>query len=603
MTEHLELILKTIPTDPGVYRYFDSEGKILYVGKAKSLKNRVLSYFTGTGHSVKTRVMVSKIADVKFIVVQSEADALLLENNLIKTLRPRYNIMLKDDKTYPWICIKKERFPRIFLTRKKVNDGSEYFGPYPAVGTAHLLLDILRDLFPLRTCKAELSEKNIDEGRIKPCLEYHIKRCAAPCINAFSEEKYMENIAMARDVLRGQYSTVLTGMKKQMNEKASILDFEGAQKLKEKVERLENYQSRSTVVSTTMRDVDVFSIVSDTEAGYVNYLRVVRGAVVQSYTMELKKCMDETDETLLTLAVVEIRRMYSSGAKEVLLPFPLDVDLGENVRLTVPKISEKRVLVELSEKNARLARMEKVNKERIVDPEAHTRRLMQTMKEELQLDVEPRHIECFDNSNIQGTNPVSSCVVFKDGRPSKKDYRHFIVKTVVGADDFATMAEVITRRYTRLRDENEPLPQLIIVDGGKGQLSSAYQILKDLGLDKKIAIIGIAKRLEELFYPEDPVPLYLDKRSPTLRVIQQLRDEAHRFGITHHRNRRSKGALVSQLDGIKGVGEKTKETLLRHFKTVEKIKTSTAEELSSVVGESKAKIIHSYFSEKKDEAK
>ena len=595
MNEHLELILKTIPTDPGVYRYFDSDGKILYVGKAKNLKNRVLSYFTGTGHSAKTRVMVSKIADVKFIVVQSEADALLLENTLIKTLRPRYNIMLKDDKTYPWICIKNERFPRIYLTRKKINDGSEYFGPYPNVGTAHLLLDILRDLFPIRTCKADMSEKNIDEGRIKPCLEYHIKRCAAPCLGRYSEEKYMQNMTLAREVLRGQYATVLSGMRKEMAEKAAQLDFEAAQKLKEKVERLENYQSRSTVVSTTMRDVDVFSVVSDSEAGYVNYLRVVRGAVVQSYTMELKKCMDETDETLLALAVVDIRQMFSSTAKEVLLPFALDLDLGENIKLVVPKISEKRTLVELSEKNARLARMEKVNKERIVDPQAHTRRLMQTMKEQLQIDEEPRHIECFDNSNIQGTNPVSSCVVFKDGKPSKKDYRHFIVKTVVGADDFATMAEVITRRYTRLRDQNEPLPKLIIVDGGKGQLSSAYQILKDLGLDKKIAIIGIAKRLEELFYPEDPVPLYLDKRSPTLRVIQQLRDEAHRFGITHHRNRRSKGALVSELDDIKGIGEKTKQALFLYFKTVEKIKNASLEDLTKVIGAARAKIVFSFF--------
>lgn len=591
MSPHIELILKTLPEGPGVYRYFDSEGKILYVGKAKNLKKRVLSYFVSNVQSPKTRVMVSKIADIKFIVVQSEADALLLENNLIKTLRPRYNIMLKDDKTYPWICIKNERFPRIFLTRKKTSDGSEYFGPYPSVSTAHVLLDMLRELFPIRTCKADLSEKNISEGRIKPCLEYHIKRCAAPCAGYQSEEEYMKNLAMAREIIKGQFAGTLASLRREMTAYARNMAFEKAQKVKEKIEHLEKYQAHSTVASTSVGNVDVFSIVSDAEAGYANYLGVVRGAVVQSYTMEMKKRMDETDAELLALAIVEIRGMFSSAAKEILLPFPLDIDLGTGIKLTVPKKSEKRHLVELSEKNARLARLDRMNKERITDPEAHTNRLMQMMKTDLHLPVEPRHIECFDNSNIQGTNPVSSCVVFKNGKPSKKDYRHFIVKTVEGPDDFATMQEVVYRRYKRLKDENAPLPDLIIVDGGKGQLSAAYRILSELGLAGKINIIGIAKRLEELFYPDDPVPLYLDKRSPTLRVIQQLRDEAHRFGITHHRGRRSKSALVSALDGIKGIGEKSRDALLQHFGSLEKIKRAGEDELAAVVGRSKAEVL------------
>ena len=595
MTEHIKLILRTLPENPGVYRYYDSDGKILYVGKAKNLKKRVLSYFGQNVQSAKTRVMVSKIADIKFIVVESEADALLLENNLIKTLRPRYNIMLKDDKTYPWICIKNERFPRIFLTRRKVNDGSQYYGPYPSVTTAHVLLDMIRELFPLRTCKADLSEKNIAEGRIRPCLEYHIKRCTAPCAGFQSEEEYMEQIAMARELIRGHFSEVLSSLRREMAGYAKTLDFEKAQKIKEKIAHLENYQARSTVAGTSVNDVDVFSIVSDSEDAYVNYLKVVRGAVVQSYTMEMRKRMDEPDSELLPLAIVDIRQLFSSTSKEILLPFPLDMELGEGIKLRVPVKAEKKQLVELSEKNARLARMERMNKERIVDPEAHTNRIMQTMKSDLRLPVEPRHIECFDNSNIQGTNAVSSCVVFKDGKPSKKDYRHFIVRTVEGPDDFATMKEVIYRRYRRLVDENQPFPELIIVDGGKGQLSAAYEIIRELGIEDKVSMIGIAKRLEEIFYPGDPLPLYLDKRSVTLRIIQQLRDEAHRFGITHHRLRRSKSALVSELDDIKGIGAKTRETLLTRFGSVEKIRRATPEELADTVGAARAKLILDYF--------
>ena len=596
MTEHVKLILQTIPEDPGVYRYYDAEGKILYVGKAKNLKKRVLSYFGKNVQSAKTRVMVSKIADIRFIVVQSEADALLLENNLIKTLRPRYNILLKDDKTYPWICIKKERFPRIFLTRRRVDDGSEYYGPYPSVVTAHVLLDMIRELFPLRTCKAELSEKNIAEGRIRPCLEYHIRRCAAPCAGYQNETEYMGQIALARQIIRGRFSEALAALRGEMAGYAKALEFEKAQKVKEKIAHLENYQARSTVAGTSVNDVDVFSIVSDSQDAYVNYLRVVRGAVVQSYTMEIRKRMDEPDAELLALAVVEIRRMFDSTSREILLPFPLDIDLGEGTRLRVPVKSDKRHLVELSEKNARMARMERMNKERIVDPQAHANRIMQTMKSDLGLPAEPRHIECFDNSNIQGTNAVSSCVVFRDGKPSKKDYRHFIVRTVEGPDDFATMKEVIRRRYRRLLDENQPLPDLIIVDGGKGQLSAAYEIIQDLGIADRVSMIGLAKRLEEIFYPGDPLPLYLDKRSVTLRIIQQLRDEAHRFGITHHRLRRSKSALVSCLDEIKGIGTKTRETLLSRFGSVEKIRRAGAEELAGAVGTARAKRIADYFS-------
>ena len=598
MTEHVKLILKTIPEDPGVYRYYDAQGKILYVGKAKNLKRRVLSYFGKNIQSAKTRVMVSKIADIRFIVVQSEADALLLENNLIKTLRPRYNILLKDDKTYPWICIKKERFPRIYLTRRRVNDGSEYYGPYPAVTTAHLLLEMIRELVPLRTCKADLSEKNIAEGRIRPCLEYHIKHCAAPCAGYQSEEQYLENIALARQIIRGHFSEALAALRRQMNAYARDLAFEQAQKVKEKILRLENYQARSTVASTSVNDVDVFSIVSDSQDAYVNYLRVVRGAVIQSYTMEIDKRMDEPDEELLSLAIEEIRRMFASNAREILIPFPLDISLGEGIKLRVPTKSDKRHLVELSEKNARMARMERMNKERIVDPQAHANRIMQTMKADLGLPVEPRHIECFDNSNIQGTHPVSSCVVFRDGKPSKKDYRHFIVRTVEGPNDFATMQEVIRRRYTRLLEEGEELPDLIIVDGGKGQLSAAYEIITELGIADRVKMIGLAKRLEEIFYPGDPLPLYLDRRSITLRIIQQLRDEAHRFGITHHRLRRSKSALVSSLDAIKGIGTKSREALLSHFGSVEKIRRATPEDLAAVIGAARARLVAEYFSQK-----
>lgn len=596
MNEHVRLILKTLPEDPGVYRYYDAEGKILYVGKAKNLKKRVLSYFGKNLPNAKTRVMVSKIADIRFIVVQSEADALLLENNLIKTLRPRYNILLKDDKTYPWICIKKERFPRIFLTRRRVNDGSEYYGPYPAVTTAHTLLEMIRELVPLRTCKADLSEKNIARGNIRPCLEYHIKHCNAPCAGYQSEEEYLQQIALARQIIRGHFSEALAELRRKMGAYARALEFEKAQKIKEKIAHLENYQARSTVAGTSVHDVDVFSIVSDSQDAYVNYLRVVRGAVVQSYTLEMHKRMDESDRELLSLAVVEIRRMFASPAREILLPFPLEISLGEGIRLHVPVKADKRHLVELSEKNARMARMERMNKERIIDPQAHTRRIMQTMKAELRLSREPRHIECFDNSNIQGTNAVSSCVVFRDGKPSKKDYRHFIVRTVEGPDDFATMKEVIYRRYRRLLDEDQPLPDLVIVDGGKGQLSAAYEIFVSLGIAQRVPLIGIAKRLEELFYPEDPLPLYLDKRTITLRIIQQLRDEAHRFGITHHRLRRSKSALVSCLDGIKGIGAKSREALLSHFGSVEKIREASSEQLATVVGAARARAIRDFFS-------
>lgn len=591
----IELILKTIPSDAGVYRYYDSNGEILYVGKAKNLKKRVSSYFKGSGHSPKTRVMVSKIASIQYVVVENEAEALLLENNLIKSLHPRYNILLKDDKTYPWICVKNEAFPRIFLTRRKLNDGSIYYGPYPDVGTARMVIDVIKDLFPIRTCKYTLNEKNIEEGRVRPCLEYHIKRCAAPCAMGISQSRYDHNIEMAHQILRGHFSSVLKEMKEDMMLCAEKLDFEQAHLLKEKIDRLSSYQSRFTVAGGKVRDADVFSIVSDSLSGYVNYMRVVQGSIIQSYTMEIKKCMDESDEELLMLAVVELRERFSSTSREVLLSIPLEIELGDGIKITVPQKGERHTLVELSERNARMARLERLNKERITDPEAHSSRLMQTMQEDLHLDRPPRHIECFDNSNIQGTNAVSSCVVFRDGRPSKKDYRHFIVRTVVGANDFATMAEVITHRYSRMINEGESLPDLIIVDGGKGQLSSAYEILCRLGIENKVKIIGIAKRLEELFYPDDPVPLYLDRRSVTLRVIQQLRDEAHRFGITHHRNRRSKAALTSELDDIKGIGEKTRESLLRVFSSVDAIREASREELSAVIGAARADIILNYY--------
>ena len=589
----VELQIQTLPDSPGVYQYYDKEGKILYVGKAKNLKKRVQSYFTKQHDNYKTAVLVKKIVHIKHIVVPTETDALLLENNLIKKLQPRYNVLLKDDKTYPWICIKKEPFPRVFSTRKMIKDGSEYFGPYTNFKTVNTLLELIKELYPLRTCNYDLSKNNVDSHKYKVCLEYHIGNCKGPCEGYEALDKYQNQIQAIREILKGNFKESLKDFKNVMTQLAVNMQFEEAQKIKEKIEILENYQAKSTILNPKITNVDVFSIVSDESMAYVNFLQISHGAIIRSHTLELKKKLDETDQELLPLAVIELRERFQLTSREIVVPF--EIDLGENIKINVPKLGDKKAVLDLSERNAKYFRLDQLKQIKIVDPDRHTNRIMAQMKKDLRLSVEPRHIECFDNSNIQGTNPVSACVVFKDGKPSKKDYRHFNIKTVEGPNDFASMEEVVYRRYKRLLEENEPLPQLIIIDGGKGQLSAALKSLEQLELRGKIAIIGIAKRLEELFYPEDPVPLYLDKKSETLKTIQHLRNEAHRFGITHHRDKRSKAALQTSIETIPGIGEKTMIMLLQHFKSVKRIKEATEKEISDVIGVSKAKKISDFY--------
>lgn len=592
-TPSIQLQLQTLPENPGVYQFYDKDEKILYVGKAKNLKKRVASYFNKQHDTAKTNVLVKKIATIEHIVVSSEQDALLLENNLIKKLQPRYNVLLRDDKTYPWICIKNEPFSRIFPTRKLLKDGSEYYGPYTNFKTVNTILELIKALYPLRSCNYDLNYKNIQARKYKICLEYHIGNCKGPCEGHESLENYKKQVNAIRQILKGNFKDSLRDFKKSMLELSSELQFEGAQKIKEKIGVLENYQSRSTIVNPKISDVDVFSIVSDESMAYVNFLQIAHGAIIRSYTMELKKRLDETNEKLLELAIVELRSRFNLSTSEIILPFELN--FGDKIKVTVPQLGDKKQILELSERNAKYHRLEQLKQIQIVDPERHTNRIMSQMQKDLRLSFEPRHIECFDNSNIQGTNPVSACVVFKDGKPSKKDYRHFNIKFVEGPNDFASMEEVVFRRYKRLLDENLSLPQLIIIDGGKGQLSSALKSIDDLGLRGKIAIIGIAKRLEEIFYPGDSIPLYLDKKSETLKIIQQLRNEAHRFGITHHRDKRSKLALNSSFDLIPGIGEKTMLTLLNHFKSVKRLKLASLEEISTIIGMSKAKKISQFY--------
>ena len=589
----IKIQLKTIPNKPGVYQYFDKEGKLLYVGKAKNLKKRVSSYFTKQHDIGKTRVLVKKIVSIKHIVVETETDALLLENNLIKKYQPRYNIMLKDDKTYPWICIKKERFPRVFSTRKMIKDGSEYFGPYTNVKTVYTLLELINGLFPLRNCNYDLADKNIKSGKYKVCLEYHLDNCLGTCEGKQTEENYNKNIAAIRNILKGNFKDSLIAFKNQMEGFATNLYFEDAQKIKDKIATLMNYQSKSMIVNSKINNVDVFSIVTDEAYGYVNYLQLSYGSIIRSHTLEIKKKLEETDEQILQISVIELRQRFQSQCKEIYVPFKINV--GENLKIYVPKLGDKKRILDLSLRNAKYYRMERFKQTKITDPNRHENRIMSQMKKDLRLSEEPRHIECFDNSNIQGTNPVAACVVFKNGKPSKKDYRKFNIKTVEGPDDFASMEEVVYRRYKRLLDEKQPLPQLIIIDGGKGQLSSSLKSLDKLELRGKIAIIGIAKRLEELFYPEDPIPLYLDKKSETLKIIQQLRNEAHRFGITFHRNKRSKEALNTTLLNIEGIGEKTIIELLKIFKSLKRLQTASFNDLSKVVGPNKAQKIINHF--------
>ena len=589
----IDIQLQTLPNTPGVYQFFDASGVVIYVGKAKNLKNRVRSYFNKVHDYGKTNVLVKKIVEIKHIVVETETDALLLENNLIKKYQPRYNVLLKDDKSYPWICIKNERFPRVFQTRRMIKDGSEYFGPYTSIKTVYTLLGLIKGLFPLRTCKYNLSQEKIASHKYKVCLEYHLGNCKGACEAKEHEASYQENIITIREILKGNFKNSIAVFKNQMKSHADNLEFEAAQSLKEKLKILENYQSKSTIVNPKISNVDVFTIVSDESFAYVNFLQLSYGAIIRSHTMELRKKLQESDQALLELAITEIRQRFSLESKELYVPF--EVNLGPDFKITIPKVGDKKQLIDLSIRNAKYHRLDQLKQVKITDPERHEGRIMAQMKSDLRLSEAPTHIECFDNSNIQGTHPVAACVVFKNGKPSKKEYRHFNIKTVEGPDDFASMTEVVHRRYKRLLDEKQPLPQLIIIDGGKGQLSASLKSLDALNLRGKIAIIGIAKRLEELFYPDDPIPLYLDKKSETLKIIQQLRNEAHRFGIEHHRNKRSKTALNSELESIVGVGEKTILELLKKFKSAQRVSFAALDELEQVVGVSKALIIYNYY--------
>lgn len=594
MSPQLEIQLKTLPSEPGVYRYYDKNNQLLYVGKAINLKKRVLSYFNKNQNSYKTKIMVAKIHHLETTVVPSEYDALLLENNLIKEHQPFYNIMMKDDKSFPWICIKNEAFPRIFLTRKKIKDGSEYFGPYAKIKPAKVLLETIKNLYKIRSCSLDLSDEKIERNKYKICLEYHIKNCDGPCEQLESKAQYNKKIDAIRAMIKGDFGLAKEYLMEEMMTYAQNLEFEKAQMVKEKLESLDDYQSKYTVVNASIDAVDVFGMTSDEAAGYVNYFKIRNGNIIQSYTTELKKKLEESDEQILERSIIEIRQKFNSDSSEILIPFHLGIEIPD-VKLIVPKIGDKKRLVELSEKNAKEYRVEKLKQVQIVDPERHTNRIMAEMQKLLRMPVEPRYIEGFDNSNIQGTHPVSACVVFKNGKPSKADYRIFHPKTVEGPNDFATMEEVIYRRYKRLLEDDAELPQLILIDGGKGQLSSAIKSLKKLGLYGKITIIGIAKRLEEIFFPEDPIPLYLDKKSETLKILQRVRDEAHRFGVKHHRTRRKNSTLGTELHDIPGIGEKTSEALLKQLKSVKRVKESSKEILEEIVGKKKAEIIFGYF--------
>jgi excinuclease ABC subunit C len=595
VSEKIRNKLKSLPKKPGVYQFFDKDGDIIYVGKAKVLKSRVSSYFNSLHtQSGKTRVMVNKIDHFKTIVVESELDALLLENNLIKKYQPRYNILLKDDKTYPWICIKNERFPRVFSTRNIVKDGSEYFGPYASVKMMNTLLDLIRQLYFLRTCTFNLSEKNIADGKFKVCLEYHIGKCLGPCEDKQSEEDYMKDIQEVRLILKGNIRQIIKNLKSKMKAFSEALEFEKAQAIKEKLEQLDRFQSKSTVVSPSIKNVDVFSIVSDPTSGFVNYLRVLDGAIIQGHTLEFKKRLEESEEDLLLSGILELRERFNSNAKEIIVPFEPEFNLKDSHWL-VPQRGDKKSLLELSQRNATHNMIERHKQIAAVDPEKNTMRILTQMQSDLRMKDLPEHIECFDNSNLQGSNPVAACVVFKSAKPSKKDYRHFNIKTVEGPDDFASMEEVVYRRYRRMLDEKESLPQLIIIDGGKGQLSAAVKSLDKLDLRGKITIIGIAKRLEEIYFPGDSLPIYIDKRSESLKLIQHLRNEAHRFGITFHRNKRSKEAIQSTLTDIKGIGFRTAQQLLWKFKSVKNIEKAELSELEEAVNKRAAKTVYDYF--------
>ena len=585
--------ISKLPAQPGVYQYFDASGNIIYIGKAKNLKNRVLSYLNKTNQSNKTLLFVRKINDLRYIVVDTEQDALLLENNLIKKYKPRYNILLKDDKTYPWICIKKEYFPRVFITRRLVRDGSEYFGPYTSGRFAHMLMSLINSLYKLRNCNLQLSPATIAAGKFRVCLEYHIGNCLGPCVGNVSEEEYNEFIVNIRNILKGNVSQVIEFMTGRMKKYATDMQFEKAQFMKESVEALRNYQSKSTIVSTSLNNIDVFSYLEDERYAYINYLRIVHGAINQVHTIALEKKMDEDKEALFSFAIYEIRQLMRSESKEIIVPFLPDIQLS-GLQYVIPKIGDKKQLLELSERNVAYFKLDK-DRQRAVVKEDSKFNILKTIKTELKLPAIPHRMECFDNSNTQGTNPVASCVVFIDGKPAKREYRKFHVKTVEGPDDFASMEEIIFRRYKRVLDEGRELPDLIVIDGGKGQLHSAVNSLKKLDLYGKVPVIGLAKRMEEVYYPGDKDPYLLAKNSIALKTLMHIRDEAHRFGITFHRQLREKPLTKSELNSIKGIGGKSEEQLVRHFKSVENIKKASIAELATVVGIKKAEMVYVYF--------
>ena len=590
----LKELVAVLPESPGVYQYLDKNGTIIYVGKAKRLKRRVSSYFNKYQERAKIRILVRNINDIKHIVVDTEQDALLLENNLIKKYQPRYNSLLKDDKTYPWICIKNEPFPRIFSTRKFVRDGSAYFGPYTSGFAMKTLLELIRQLYPIRTCALNLSKEAIGKGRYKICLEHHIGNCLGPCEGRQTEEDYAESVSNIKEILKGNSNEVIELLKTKMNALSKEYKFEEAQQIKNRIDKLSEFQSKSTIVSPTIHNVDVFSIIDDDDCAYINFMKVVNGAIVQVHTFEMQKHIEEDKESTLLSVIQEARERYLSTSHEIIVPFDLDFSL-DNITFTIPQRGDKKKLLELSERNALTYKHEKLKQIMNRNPEKRTERIMETMQKDLRLKEWPVLIEGFDNSNIQGTNPVASCVVFRNGKPSKRDYRHFNIKTVVGANDFASMEEIIYRRYSRQLAEGNELPQLILIDGGKGQLGAAVNSLRKLGLLGKISVIGIAKRLEELYYPGDPVPLYLDKNSETLKMLQNVRNESHRFGITFHRDKRSKAFLVSELDSIKGIGDKTKESLFNELKTVDAMRETSLEVLEKIVGHAKAVLVFNHF--------
>ncbi len=596
--EHLQLQLSTLPNSPGVYQFFDSDNKLIYVGKAKSLKKRVSSYFTKEHYSGKTAVLVSNIVDIKYIVTNTDLDALLLENNLIKKNRPRYNILLKDDKTYPSVTIKNERFPRVYPLRNLVKDGSQYFGPYASVSMMHAVLDLIKSLYKIRTCNLKLTKENIEAKKFKVCLEYHIGNCKGPCVGNEAEEEYNETIHQVREILKGNISAVTRELQEQMGVHVANLEYEKAHFIKQKLDHLERFKVKSTVVNPMINDVEVYTIETDETHGFVNFMKVVNGAVIQGHTIEMRKGLEETPKELLELGIAEIKGLFGTTSKEILVPIEVELDI-EGSQVSIPQRGDKKKLMELSYRNVQAYIKDRSKQQELVDPDRHTKRILETMKKDLRLTEVPVHIECFDNSNIQGAFPVAAMTVFKNAKPSKKDYRHFNIKTVEGPDDFASMEEIIYRRYKRVLEENLDMPQLIVVDGGKGQLSAALSSLEKLGLRGKVGIIGIAKKLEEIYFPGDPYPMHIDKRSESLRIIQQIRDEAHRFGITHHRNKRSKATITTDLVNIPGIGDKTAQDLLSKFKSVKRLKETPKEEIEKFIGPAKTKLLLDYFESKK----